>query len=228
MIEQADPTVDKKNQARYKKRLAKRNAQRAQGVVPLQDKRNDPTPKKTKPSATKIAERAKHQESRKGLQLFDPKPVAERNPDRPLTDKQMRFAQAWAKGMSIPAAGREAGYADGGSMAYQLAKDPAVLKIVQLEREAYQEACQLTREDVVEGLKKAIDMAELQSEPGTMIAGWRQIGLLCGYYAPQKISVDVNDNSAMARLNRLSDEELVTIIQKGQGRLIEGEVLKDE
>lgn len=223
---------------KYPGRTARRHKkavdQRAAGIVPMRDKRDDTTPKKYKISATRRKENAAlriapGEKSKPLLAGVDPNAVSP-NPDKPLTEKQFKFAQALAKGISVGAASREAGYNDRSSMGRKMVKSPAVMKVVDRERELYKEACHLTREAVMEGMKEAIDMAKLQSEPATMIAGWRQIALLCGYYAPAKVEValNVNDGNAMSKLNLMTDAQLIEVMQGESGRLIEGEVIHEE
>ena len=138
------------------------------------------------------------------------------DPNRPLTEKMRNFVRFWAMGESILSASYKAGYADGGTYAYRLAKDPAILKMYEAEKRAYEEASQMTRKRVIDGLLEAIDMAKLVSEPGSMIAGWREIGKMCGYYAPveQKLTIDHTSSVLADRLNKLSDAELLKLIQE--------------
>ena len=61
-------------------------------------------------------------------------------------------------------------------------------------------------------------MAKLQCDPAGMVAAWKQVGHLMGYYSPARIKVDVNvaGNVEMDRLNKLSDAELLQFIEAGQ------------
>ena len=138
------------------------------------------------------------------------------DPDKPLTEKMNLFVQNWAKGDSIKAASLRAGYADE-SVGYRLVKMPNVLALKAKLSAEYAEAGQMTREIVMEGLKEAIDMARLTSEPTAMIAGWREIGKICGYYAPveHRVKVDVSGNIVLDRMNSMSDAELLKIISQG-------------
>lgn len=223
-----------KNPGRTKARALRREKQRAAGLIPLEDKKNDLTPKRQRDSGAKLKENALIRQTHvSNISLVSPnidQNAPSADPNKPLTEKQRRFAQALAKGISVPAASREAGYNDRSAMGYKMVRSAAVMKVVDEEREAYKEACNLSREAVMEGMKEAIDMAKLQSEPATMIAGWRQIGLLCGYYAPAKLEVDVNLNNgnAMQKLNNMSDKELMEVMSGSGGRLIEGEVVNDD
>ncbi len=151
--------------------------------------------------------------------------VAEANPDRPLTSRMKEFVKLWAQGETILSAAVRAGYNDGGTYAYRLAKDPAILKIYHREKEAYAAAVGMTRQKVMEGLLEAVEMAKIQADPTAMIAGWREVGKMCGYYEPVKKQIDVNitGNVVMQRLNKLSDAELLKLIETETANALEGE-----
>lgn len=151
--------------------------------------------------------------------------VAAANPDRPLTSRMKEFVKLWAQGETILSAAIRAGYNDGGTYAYRLAKDPAILKIYHREKEAYAAAVGMTRQKVMEGLLEAVEMAKIQADPTAMIAGWREVGKMCGYYEPVKKQIDVNitGNVVMQRLNKLSDAELLKLIETETANALEGE-----
>ena len=136
--------------------------------------------------------------------------------DKPLTDKQKAFVQSWAKGNSIPRACLDADFADTG-IGYRLARMPNVLALKAQLSSKYEEEAQMDRKQVMEGFKEAIEMARLMAEPANMIAGWREIGKMCGYYAPveTRVKVDVSGNILLDKMNSLSDAELLKIISQG-------------
>ena len=49
---------------------------------------------------------------------------------------------------------------------------------------------EITRDDVLEGFKDAIAIARTQSEPMTMIAGWREVGKMLGMYEA-KLKIEI-------------------------------------
>lgn len=139
------------------------------------------------------------------------------DPDKPLTGQQKLFVQYWAEGDSIPNAYQRAGYSiQDISYAYRMQKMPNILKHYNAVKAQWQEAAQLTRVDVINGLKEAIEMARLMSEPATMVSGWREIGKLCGFYEPKKVDVNVNVNGTVVleRMNKMTDAELLKIIEE--------------
>jgi len=137
------------------------------------------------------------------------------NPDRPLTDKMKIFVKEWAGGESILSASCRAGYADGGAMAYKLAKDPAILKIYNVEKALYEEAAQVTRKEVIEGFREAANMARTLADPVALTGAFREIGKMCGYYEPVKRTIDINVSGelTMKRLEASSDADLLKIIK---------------
>lgn len=174
----------------------------------------DLTPKKRRvPSTRKETQAA-------GLALvkaqgIDPSDSSTYSPDRPLTEKARLFVKEWASGETILSAAHRAGYSDGGSMAYKLAKDPAVLKLYNEEKRLYQEASQITRKNVIDGMLEGIEMAKLLGEPATIIGGWREVGKMLGYYAEQKKTVNINvkGDVTMQHLNQMSDADLLKLVK---------------
>lgn len=137
--------------------------------------------------------------------------------DKPLTTQQRAFAKFWAEGDTIPNAMARAGYNDQPSYGYRMARMPNVLAVYNEEKRLYEEACQMTRKRVMDMLLESYDMAKLMSEPATMVSAAREVGKMCGYYEPTKTQVNVTLNGQVnvAQLGRLSDDELLKIIEQG-------------
>lgn len=178
-----------------------------------EEKRRDTSPKERKPAAKKVAEK-----EQRLLALRESAPnndVENYDPDRPLTTKMKQFVTFWAQGETILSAAVRAGYSDGGSMAYKLARDPAILKLYNAEKEAYAASVQMTRQKVMEGLLEGVEMAKMMSEPASVISGWREIGKMCGYYEPvrKKIEINVKGDVTMKHLNKMTDADLLKIVK---------------
>ena len=157
------------------------------------------------------------------------------NPDKPLTEQQRLFVRFHVhEQMNMSAAARAAGYKGNvGAAALQLMKVPAVQKAIELAQEEYRMASQMTRKKVIDGFLEAIDMARLQSEPSSMIAGWREIGRVCGLYEPTKtrMEVSVNGSVTLQRLETMSDAELLQLMHEQPEALpsaLEGEFRESE
>lgn len=139
--------------------------------------------------------------------------------DKPLTAQQKLFTKCWAEGDSIPSALARAGYsvADN-SLGYRMAKMPNILALKAKYAKEYEDAAAMTKKKVMDMHLEAFEMAKLMAEPATMVSAAREVGKLCGYYEPQRVTIDVNvnQNSTLDRMNRLSDAELLKFIEAGQ------------
>lgn len=151
-----------------------------------------------------------------------------KSPNRHLTEMQQMFVRHWAAGESILTASARAGYADGGTYAYRLVKDPVIVELYEKEKRAYEAACQMTRKKVMDGFLEAAEMAKLQADPTALTGAWREVGKMCGYYEPVRKTIDVNVNGQITqKVERLDEATLLAIIRGEVG----GEVLdalKDE
>lgn len=152
------------------------------------------------------------------------------DPDKPLTEKQKLFVKFWAQGESIVSASHRAGYGDGATFAYRMVRMPNVLRLYEEEKRLYAEASQMTRKRVMDGLLESIEMAKLMAEPASMISGWREVGKMCGYYEPvqKKLDITLNGNVVFQRLERLSDAELMKLIQAPVEEAVAQEMLEDD
>lgn len=75
----------------------------------------------------------------------------------------------------------------------------------------------------MDGFLEAIDMARIQADSGNMVAGWREIAKMCGYYAPEvhKIDVTVTAKRVIDRLETMSDADLLEMVNEN-AQIIEG------
>jgi phage terminase small subunit len=155
---------------------------------------------------------------------------------KPLTEQQRAFAKFWAQGDSPLAASVKAGYADNGSYAYRMIYMPNILKLYNEEKAAFERDSGMTRQRVIEGFLEGIEMAKTLAEPSSVIAGWREVGKMCGYYEPVQVKHTVSHEGKILvdRLESLSDDELFAIIQRQAAAmaspvpLLPSEVLHDD
>ena len=72
----------------------------------------------------------------------------------------------------------------------------------------------VTRADVLRGFEEAIDLARSRSNPAEMLAGWREIAKMCGYYAPEgkEVRVNVAVSALHDEIAGMSDAELLALI----------------
>lgn len=142
-----------------------------------------------------------------------------------LTDMQRAFVENVLSGMPQGAAARAAGYAEDSASvtAAKLIKNPRVTNALQVLHRKHEKASQMTRKRVMDGMLEAIEMAKMQADSGVMVAGWREVGRMCGYYAAEKKVIDINITAkrAVDKLEALSDAELLEMIEEDE-QAIEG------
>lgn len=87
----------------------------------------------------------------------------------------------------------------------------------------------ITREDVVQMLLDAANMAKLMSDPTAMIAAAREIGKMLGHYAPEvkKIMTGMDQGDIKKALENMSDEELLKLAN-ARVKVIDGESARIE
>jgi hypothetical protein len=161
----------------------------------------------------KLAKLAHDKELRRGLKgevAIHPEGML-----RKFTELQLTAIKLWAHGESKYSAALKAGYQDGGETFYRISKYPETIAIYDREKALFEAACQMTRKRVMDGLLEGIEMAKLAGEPSSMIAGWREIGKMCGYYEPVKRTLDITVNGSVLvkQLERKTDAELLEMIK---------------
>jgi phage terminase small subunit len=149
------------------------------------------------------------------------------SPLQMLTDQQKMFIDAVMKGASPVMAARMAGYAQPESQAHSVLKSPKMQEAIRYLHKKNEKVADVTRKKVMDGFLEAIDMAKLQADATAMISGWREIGRMCGYYAPEVKKVDINITSKriIDKLETMSDEDLLRMVEESQS-IIEGEVIE--
>jgi hypothetical protein len=148
------------------------------------------------------------------------------DPNKPLTEKAKLFVKYWAQGDTIPAASAKAGYGDGATYAYKVARFPQAVALYNEEKRLYEEAAQMTRKQVMDGLLEGIEMAKLMADPGNVITGWKTIGQMCGYFEPVKkrIELNVTGQVMFQKMEQMSDAELAAVLMaKAPELLAEGD-----
>lgn len=137
-----------------------------------------------------------------------------------ITRKQARFAEELVIDGNATAAAIRAGYNPNSARvtACRLLKaNAAVQAAVQAEQTAQADRMNVNRDRVISELQEAIAVARAKGDAGAMIAGWREIGKICGYYQPERaLRVDVNIAAKrfIDKLETMSDAELLEIVER--------------
>lgn len=138
--------------------------------------------------------------------------------DKALTDMQKLFVKYLVEGDNVAGAMVRAGYNEQYSYGYRMLKMPNILKAKREYEALYAKASEMTKKRVMDMLLEAYDVAKTMQEPSSMVAAAREVGRMCGYYEPTRVKLDISvTGQAMDRLNRLTDEELLKMIESGAG-----------
>lgn len=142
--------------------------------------------------------------------------------EEPLTERELTMVDAQLRGESLNAALKEAGYK---SNKTAIAQTDRIKTALAEARSTISNATTLTRLDVLDGFLESIDMAKTMAEPSTMIAGWDKVAKMMGFYEPQVIKheVSVNGQVMVKKMESMSDEELLALIEQHRTPAIEGE-----
>lgn len=134
-----------------------------------------------------------------------------------ITGRQKRFAEEYVLDHNGAAAAVRAGYAPASAKvtACRLLNQRAIQEVVNEHEHAIETELQMSRNRVINGLLSAIEMAEAKADAGSLIAGWRELGKLMGYYQPLRTIVDIKprNNSTFTYFETLSDQELIQILE---------------
>lgn len=96
-------------------------------------------------------------------------------------------------------------------------RHPAIRAIIRASTKQAMKELALTRQDVLQGLLDAVDLAATSTE---LTAAWREIGKVIGAYEPQKVQIDVHHVTS-EQLRDMSTHELA-VLANMQG-VIDGE-----
>lgn len=141
-----------------------------------------------------------------------------------LTPQQEKYVEAQAKGHSKTKSALLAGYAPGGSDANvdRIEGSATVQEALAKVRQEIATNAGITKEDVVQMLVAAADMAKVMADPTGLVAAARELGKMLGFYAPEvkKVTHGLDKASLRAVLEEMTDEDLIRI---ANARAIEGE-----
>lgn len=106
---------------------------------------------------------------------------------------------------------------------YGLVCKPHIVQARELVKRELRGAMAITKEDVVFGMRDAIDRARILAEPMTEIVGWEKIAKLLGYDTPQKVDINITASLDVLKnqVKSLPDAELAKLV--GAGGIIDAE-----
>lgn len=145
------------------------------------------------------------------------------------TKQQEAYAQSRGKGLSREKSAIIAGYAGAGAgtSLSEIESSPTVqTRLAEIKAETAKNT-KITKEDVVDMLIDAANMAKLTADPQGMVAAARELGKMLGYYAPEvkRVTHGLDKGSLRQVLEEMSDEDLQRL---ANAKAIEGEAVRIE
>ena len=149
----------------------------------------------------------------------------EREKSAVIEAKHKVFADTLLEGRSQSEAARAAGYHPG-SVASVMRQEEVQTYLTAARREIG-DLTTIRRLDVLNIFMEAIDMARTLADPSQMINGADKVAKMMGYYAPETIKLEVENNSKAlsSKFKALTDAELFEIAA-GRAKVIDGEVVQ--
>ena len=101
-----------------------------------------------------------------------------------MTPKQIAFAEEYALCRNGQQAAVRAGYAPHAAriMASKLLTKANIIKIVRAREREYEARLEVSRDRLVAELVQAVELAKAQGDVLAVIAAWREVAKVCGYY----------------------------------------------
>lgn len=133
-----------------------------------------------------------------------------------LTPRQSKFVDEYLVDANGTQAAIRAGYSATGARvaAHRLLTNVAISSRLEARQKADATRLSVSRENVLQKLLEAFEMAREEREPAAMVSAARELGKLLGYYAPVKVeaSLDVKELAARGQFERMTDAQLYEVI----------------
>jgi len=129
---------------------------------------------------------------------------------RKLNRKQEGYVQNVARGLPREQSAIMAGYAPTENSTPQVHESTAVqIRLAEIRAETAANK-NVTKEEVIQMLLDAAGYAKLLGDPMGLVAAAREIGKMCGFYAPEikKVLHGLDKNQMKKALQEMNDEEL--------------------
>ena len=139
-----------------------------------------------------------------------------------LSARQTRFVQAYCGHLNASRAAREAGYAaSSGADAvtgHRLLRNAKARRAIEALQRAKAMEMEIDRNAIIQAILEAIQTAQEQGAPATMIRGWVEIAKITGLDKPEtaearrNVPLSAGAERVKARFEAMSTEELLEIL----------------
>lgn len=129
-----------------------------------------------------------------------------------ISKRQAQFVDEYAISRNGAGAAVRAGYSKRSAKvtAARLLTNANVRAALMVREAENARALNVTRERVLAEVQNAIALAAEKADAMAMIAGWREVAKMCGFYAPQphRVTLSAKGAAYLEKLHVMSDEEL--------------------
>ena len=100
---------------------------------------------------------------------------------------------------------------------------PDFKQAMAMEYRRSQLAANMNRKTVLNGMLKAIEIAEDARQPSSMITGWKEVARMCGYYEPERreILLSVDSGKLLEQIQTLPKAKLLELWKENEA--VDGE-----
>ena len=100
---------------------------------------------------------------------------------------------------------------------------PNFKRALAMEYRRSQLAANMNRKTVLNGMLKAIEIAEDARQPSSMITGWKEVARMCGYYEPERreILLSVDSKQLLEQIQSLPKAKLLELWRENES--VDGE-----
>ncbi|MFN1184614.1 hypothetical protein ACK0NM_21910 [Pseudomonas aeruginosa] len=143
-----------------------------------------------------------------------------------LDPMEREFCIRVAQGQSPVDAAAGANFPSPAADAKKLMNRVGVQRALRTLFEKNMEISEVTREEIIHGFRDAIAIARQMADPRTMIAGYRELGLMHGMYEA-KVKIEITGGAAQiaAQMQTKTDAELLKVIQENS-RILSAEEIE--
>ena len=133
----------------------------------------------------------------------------------PFSSRQQSFVHAYVESGNGAAAAVRAGYSARSAKvtASRLLTKANVQAAIRSQQAQIAKRLELSRERVIAELQEAVNLARLKGDPQAMVAAWREMAKICGFYAPEHkaLSISAEGRESLRRLESMTDAELLAL-----------------
>jgi phage terminase small subunit len=143
-----------------------------------------------------------------------------------LSPRQTRFVQAYCGHLNASRAAREAGYsASSGADAvtgYRLLRNAKARRAIEARQQAKAAEMRLDRNAIIQAILGAIQTAQEQGAPATMVRGWVEIAKITGLDKPEtpdqrrNVPLSAGAERVKTRFEAMSTNELLELLAKNE------------